>query len=170
MASLSQRTSIASMGPSSFFTASPDMSCRSLYGKCIFSHRTTANTDLSDELIAATKSSQFAANALKLQASFNATNLAYETAYWDATTAGELMHAVWLKAEHCSMQGVCHQEYDQAPCLRHALLELIAPSQRRCISSNHHCVVPGPWPQTCVGEEAMLSLTALSCGALYRHG
>ena len=66
-------------------------SCRSLYGKCVFSHRTKANTDLSDELIAATKTSQFAANALKLQASFNATNLAYETTYWNLTTAGESM-------------------------------------------------------------------------------
>lgn len=70
------------------------MSCRSLYGKCIFSHRTTANTDLSDELIAATKSSQFNANALALPASFNSNNLAYETAYWAAIAAGKLLYAL----------------------------------------------------------------------------
>ena len=70
------------------------MSCRSLYGKCVFSHKTKANTDLSDELIAATKTSQFAANALQLQASFNTTNLAYETTYWNLMTAGELISFV----------------------------------------------------------------------------
>ena len=61
---------------------------RSLYGQCIFSQKTSANTALSDELLAATKSPQFAANALLLRPSFNATILPYETEYFATTTAG----------------------------------------------------------------------------------
>jgi hypothetical protein len=62
--------------------------CRSLYGQCIFSQKVKANTDLADELLAATKSPQFAANALQLQASFNSAILPYETEYWATTAAG----------------------------------------------------------------------------------
>ena len=66
----------------------PAIGCRSLYGQCIFSQKTSANTALSDELLAATRSPQFAANALLLQPSFNATILPYETEYFATTTAG----------------------------------------------------------------------------------
>ncbi|KAK9901676.1 hypothetical protein WJX75_007959 [Coccomyxa subellipsoidea] len=61
---------------------------RSLYGQCVFSSKTAANTALADEVLAAAKTPLFAANVLKLQADFNATLLAYETTYWNLTAAG----------------------------------------------------------------------------------
>lgn len=78
------------------------MLCRSLYGQCIFSQKVKANTDLADEFLAATKSPQFAANAVQLQASFNASVLAYETQYWATTTAGarlslQAMHLLYIE-------------------------------------------------------------------------
>ena len=61
---------------------------RSLYGQCIFSTKTSASTALADELVAATKTPQFAASALQLQAAFNSTQATFEAAYWAATAAG----------------------------------------------------------------------------------
>ncbi len=60
----------------------------SLYGQCVFSTKTAANTALADELLAAAKTPLFAANALKLQADFNKTLLDYETSYWNLTSIG----------------------------------------------------------------------------------
>lgn len=60
----------------------------SLYGQCIFSMKTAANTALADEIIAATQSPQYAASAAGLQNTFNQTILPYETAYWNTTTQG----------------------------------------------------------------------------------
>ena len=62
--------------------------CRTLYGRCIFSTRTAASTALADELYAATRTAQFAANALALQGHFNSSILPFETDYFGATTAG----------------------------------------------------------------------------------
>ena len=73
--------------------------CRSLYGQCIFSQKVKANTDLADELLTATRSPQFAANALQLQASFNATILAYETEYWTTTAAGAFLDTCLLTSQ-----------------------------------------------------------------------
>ena len=80
----------------------------SLYGQCIFSTKTSASTALADELAAGTKTPQFAANALQLQAAFNSTQAAFEAAYWNASAAGTYTH--------CSVVHV------HAPC---------RPSQRR---------------------------------------
>lgn len=75
--------------------------CRSLYGQCVFSQKVKANTDLADELLAATKSPQFAANALQLQASFNSTILPYETEYWATTAAGMPLHIRHYSSHPC---------------------------------------------------------------------
>jgi hypothetical protein len=69
---------------------------RSLYGQCVFSSKTAANTALADEVLAAAKTPLFAANVLKLQADFNATLLAYETTYWNLTAAGGHLSAAVL--------------------------------------------------------------------------
>lgn len=69
--------------------------CRSLYGQCIFSMKTAANTALADELIAATRSPQYAASAAGLQNTFNQTILPYETAYWNTTTQGNLLFLLY---------------------------------------------------------------------------
>ena len=62
--------------------------CRTLYGRCIFSTKTAASTALADELYAASKTAEFAANALALQDLFNTSILPFESAYFNATAAG----------------------------------------------------------------------------------
>lgn len=64
------------------------VACSALYGKCIFTTRISGDTALADELIAASKTPTFAANALRLQSIFNSTLLGPETAYWNATSTG----------------------------------------------------------------------------------
>lgn len=59
----------------------------------MFSTKTAASTTLSDELYAATKTPEFAANALKLQGFFNTNLAAFEKAYFAATSAGGKQHS-----------------------------------------------------------------------------
>jgi hypothetical protein len=83
-----------------------------------------ASTQLADELLAATESRQFAANALALQGLFNSTILPFETQYFAATAAGVLAHCAAMRkfadvghgvlhAQESSPSGMCRG----SPCL-----------------------------------------------------
>ena len=62
--------------------------CRDLFGQCEFTSHIPGSLTLANELLAATKSSTFAAGAATLSADFNNTILGYETEYWVQTEAG----------------------------------------------------------------------------------
>jgi len=84
--------------------------CRSLYGECIFSAHTAADLQLADELLQATASSLFRANARSLVTGFNNTLLSYETAYFAAMSNGvfERCH-LYDPFTDCSLH-VCQQD------------------------------------------------------------